>query len=232
VVAFEISFLPLALIRRTRPLVAASGIVFHMMTRVMMRIGFVGLWGCYVVLFDWGWLGSGGASDRDERGPAPSVGRAWILGPILALVVFVQGARDRVQAWPFACYPTFQYLAGDAIPDVVMTAVRADGSLVRIPQLPKSQAAWGTAWAVAGVNGTPPTEAALRAYRASIADDPRVEAASRGATTIRFTRGWFAVAPEAWGQPPRREDPLGELTLSPRWPATTPPAAGRAPPAD
>ncbi len=210
VVLFELSFLPLAIWKRTRPVAAIGGIAFHVATQALMRIGFVGLWGCYVALVDWRWLAA-----REDAGEARKLGRAWWLGVAIVIAVFVQGARGAVQAWPFACYPTFQWLASDEIPDVVMTATYADGTSARVPQLPKSQAAWGTAWALTGARGTRPTDAALRAYWQSASRDPRVEAITHGAREIRFTRGWFSVLPADRGQPPRREDVLGSITLPP-----------------
>ena len=207
VVLFELSFLPLALWRRTRPFAATAGIAFHVATQALMRIGFVGLWGCYVVLFDWRW-----PPHRADAGEKRPLGRAWMLGAAIVIAVFVQGVRGAVQAWPFACYPTFQWLAGDEIPDVVMTATFPDGTSVRVPQMRKSQAAWGTAWALAGARGSAPSEAALRAYWRSAARDPHVDAIARGASEIRFARGWFSVLPADRGQPPRREEPLGTIT--------------------
>ena len=205
VVAFELSFLPLSSWRRSRPFAAIAGFIFHLATEALMRIGFFALWGTYVILFDWAWL-----EERDPSRATRPLGRAWPLGALLVGAVFVQGARGAVQAWPFACYPTFQTLAGAEITDVVATASFHDGSALRLPVPRKSQAAWGTAWAFAA---RPPSEEAMRAYWARMAADARVTSLARGAERIRFSRAWFSVLPGDRGRPPVREEPLGEITL-------------------
>ena len=211
VVAFELSFLPLALFRRTRVLAAIGGFVFHTATQAIMRIGFFGLWGCYVILFDWAWL-----EEREPVGPARPLSRAWPLGAAIVAAVAIQGARGAVQAWPFACYPTFQWMVGTEIPDVVMTATLSDGRTVRLPAVPKSQAAWAVAWSVAGTSSHgPPSETAMRAYWERAARDPRVAKLVTDAREVQIARGWFSVLPGDRGQPPRREEPLGTITLRP-----------------
>ena len=210
VIVFELSFLPLALVRRTRPLAAAAGIAFHLATQAIMGIPFFGLWGCYVVLFDWAWL----LEQRPGRAEPPprSVGRAWILGAAIVVTVAVQGARGAVQAWPFACYPTFQWRVGTEIPDVTMTAVFDDGHEVRLPTRAKSQAGWALAWSVAGTMGRPPSARALRAYWERAARDPAVRTTIASVREVRFARAWFSVLPEDHGKPPRREEPLGAIS--------------------
>ncbi len=213
VIVFELTFLPLALWRRTRPYAAAAGIAFHVATQALMGIPFFGLWGCYVVLFDWAWLLE---RREDHTEPPPrSLGRTWIVGVAIVAIVAVQGVRGAVQAWPFACYPTFQWTVGTEIPDVAMTAVFDDGHEVRLSARAKSQAGWATAWSVAGAMGHAPTASVLRAYWERAARDPAVRTTVASASEVRFTRAWFSVLPEDRGKPPRREEPLGVIRLGP-----------------
>jgi hypothetical protein len=205
VVVFELSFLPLSSWRRTRPFAAVAGVVFHVATQAMMRIGFFALWGTYVVLFDWAWL-----EEREPAGVRRSLGRAWPLGVFFIGAVLVQGARGAVQAWPFACYPTFAEIAGTQIPDIVLTTSFADGHTLRLPTASKSQAAWGTAWMLGRRRLS---EEMMRAYWQRTTVDPRVDQLARGAREVRFSRGWFSVLPADRGRPPLREEPLGAITL-------------------
>jgi hypothetical protein len=130
-----------------------------------------------------------------------------------------QGARGAMQAWPFACYPTFQWIVGDRIPDLLLEAVRADGSSVALPDGPstgaaRSQQRWGMAWQVAGFYGSMPDATRLRAYLALVRRDPRVLAALRGAVSVRFYAVHYSVLPERFGAPPLDRRSLGELGLS------------------
>ncbi|MEM9681120.1 MAG: HTTM domain-containing protein, partial [Bacteroidota bacterium] len=50
---FEIGFIFIILFPRLRFLAAISGLIFHNMTRLLMRIPFVSLQICYVAFFDW-----------------------------------------------------------------------------------------------------------------------------------------------------------------------------------
>jgi hypothetical protein len=211
VIVFELTFLPLVLIRRTRMVACAAGLLFHLLSELILKIPFFSLWGCYVVLFDW-------SSLRDDaRALAPSsrvLGASRLVGAALVAIVFVQGARGAAQAWPFGCYPTFQWIAGDAIPDLVVTAITSDGRAVVVSDGAKSQRAWGMAWSLAGAYGAAPSESRLRAYWESIAREPRVQrAAGDDVREVRFARAWFSVIPEDRGKPALREEAIGLLTL-------------------
>ncbi len=124
----------------------------------------------------------------------------------------MQGVRGQTQAWPFACYSTFQALVPAEIPDVVMTAIFPDGRTAVVPAFHKSQAEWAMAWALAR-SSTAPSEAALRAYWELALRRSSVGAAAGGAREMRFGRGWFSVLPADRGQPARRQEPLGAITL-------------------
>ena len=216
VIVFELGFLPLAIFPRTRPFAAAAGILFHVGTQALMGIPFFGLWGCYVVLFDWGWLIEPPETTETKREPlVRPPDRSWILGVAIIVPVIVQGVRGAVQAWPFACYPTFQWRVGTEIPDVVMSAVYDDRHEARLPRRFKSQAGWSLAWSVVGASGHAPSQQALRAYWDRAARDPKVREAAANARAIRFARGYFSVLPEDRGQPPVREEPVGMISLRP-----------------
>jgi hypothetical protein len=227
VIAFELSFLPLAIWPRTRKIAAALGLVFHALSEVLLRIPFVSLWGCYACLVPWSALWDRVRAARgqrslasDERAPGiESAGRAapaLVLGAALVAVVAVQGIRGAVQAWPFACYPTFQSLAPAVVPDLVLEAVWEDGRTRVLPDGPgaggsRTQEGWATAWQVAGLYGAPPTSARLSAYWTQARSTPRIAAAARGASHIRVHRAWYSVLPEDRAKPPLRAELLGTV---------------------
>lgn len=225
VVAFELSFLPLLLWRRGRWIALLGGLLFHLLSEVFLRIRFVSLWACYVVLIDWGAVQEALKRSRPfepATGTATPLRRAGdaafcaALGFALLTGAVVQGARGAMQAWPFACYPTFQWTVGDEIPDLLVEASWDDGHVVVLPDGRaeggvRSQQRWGMAWALAGLYGRAPAEAQLRAYLDLISAEPPVRAAMAGARTVRFFRAFSSVVPEDRGKPPRRRTLLLEI---------------------
>lgn len=220
VVAFELSFIVLVWLPRVRPWLALAGFAFHVSAEVFMRIPFESLWGCYAVLIDWDAVarrfGRGGqapvhASRRD-------VLPATLLACVLITGATIQGARGVMQSFPFACYPTFQWLAGARIPDLRIEAVFADGKVVPVPDgpgtgAPRTQQRWGTAWQAGGFFGTPPDRARLREYWSIVRLDPNVRARVRGARQLRFYAVTYSIIPERFGDPPLTRRRLGELNL-------------------
>lgn len=220
VVLLELSFPFLVLARRTRLVAALGGLAFHVLSQIFLFIPFPSLWGCYTMLVDWGRNGA-----RDTRTRPPFLARlrqaplAAAVGTIFVVLVFVQGARNRTQAWPFGCYPTFQWQVGDTMPDLVLEAVAADGTTRMIPDGPGGGGArgpddWAMAWNVAGLyTGRDPSRDMLRAYLTHARTKPGVNEALTGATTVRFYQAWYSVRPENWGQRPVRAEPIGTVPL-------------------
>lgn len=175
--AFELSFFLFVLPRRTRRFALACGLAFHLGTAWLMRIDFPSLWLCYL-----GLLGD----DELPRGAPPRA-----LGPavLLLAVIGVQGLRGQTRAWPFACYPTFQWAVGDTMPDLLVTS--EDGR--DLWPHPRTQAEWGIAWSLAGVQGA--------------LDETRLRAFVRDKTSghARVERVWRSVSPEERGRIVRRE---------------------------
>jgi hypothetical protein len=224
VVLFELSFIAWIWSRRTRLIVAGLGLAFHAATELLLYIPFVSLWACYVVLIDWsGWIDAlrGRARAPTRALPSGDLRRAWPAALVAVALIgasVVQGARGAMQAWPFACYPTFQWPVGDTIPDLRIEAVLADGTIRAIPDGPstggkRSQAAWASAWQVAGLYGAAASPAELRAYWLTLSPSQPAAAARHGATRLRFYLAHYSVRPDHWGNPPVRKSLLGELAL-------------------
>jgi hypothetical protein len=184
----EISF-PLALLfRRARLVVVAIAVAFHLGTSALMHISFPSLWLTYVMFVPW------------RRKPdAPPSGAARIIPTLVVGTLLVGGAvwtgfRGSVQGWPFACYPTFQHLAPDTMPGLVVDLVSVDGTVLRTlgPRWDgkDSQRSWGQTWSLV------------------LAPDPRALESFLGkfrAAEARFYRVSLPVDPDRWSDPPERQ---------------------------
>ncbi len=165
--------------------------------------------------------------------PGPPARRsAWppaLMGAGLIAATLWFGAHNLQQAWPFACYPTFQWMAPARIPALMIEATLDDDTVVELPRASALDAArgqklWGMEWSLAGVTGAP-EPARLRAYlRVLSAQRGDLAATIRRARSIRFYRGLFSVIPEDRKKPPVRRVLLAEITPEDAPPALQSPA--------
>ena len=123
---------------------------------------------------------SGSSRCTEDSNPAPPRWRAtWIVGTVLFMGAFVQGARGQMRSYPFACYPTFEWIVGTEMPDLLIEVVTTDGTRTVVPHARdadgyRTQRQWGEVWSLVGVT-TPLDEARLRAYAVrALRRDPRV----------------------------------------------------------
>lgn len=223
VVGFELTFPLLVFIRSVRPWAVAAALLFHGGTQLFMGIDFSGLWPCYVVFFDWthtlGWLRQPAVGGAARRRRSPYL--ALTVGSLLLCGAVIQGARGRMTAWPFACYPTFQWLAGPTMPVLLVEVERADGSVVELPRpwqlgAAAGPRAWALTWSLLGMglDRQVVQPARLRAYWEYLHGLPAVMPLSRGARRVRFYGAALAVNPDDWGTPPRGRTLLHELLLA------------------
>jgi hypothetical protein len=246
VVLFELGF-PLLLWRRgTRACAAALGLAFHWAADAFLFLPFTALSGAYVVLVDWEWLL---AWLRDEALPEPRPTlaarlRAFATGlrhdahlRLLAAAALVllggawsAGALGAMHAYPFACYPTFQWRPGVLMPDLWIELVGAGPPrwLAEGPAFggERAQPRWGVAWRAAGVYGDAVTVERLAAYYQTLPAALRAE--RRPGERVRFYRARVDVRPEARSRPPASLELLGEW--SPASDAAPPPLNDAAPP--
>ncbi len=146
------------------------------------------------------------------RRPQPSPRLALAVGAILIAANVAFGIAGTTQAWPFACYPTFEWPAGELIPHLTAEAVRADGTTVALDMWPRTQKEWGVVWSAIGATHGPFEPSRLRGYwRSSLR--ARREAAHAGAVRVRLYRSQSSVVPERWSDPPVRRLLLLELDL-------------------
>jgi hypothetical protein len=218
VIAFELSMPLLVLTRRGRPWAALFGLAFHAGAQVFFGIPFASLWLLYVMLVDPHDI----VRRLRRKATTTTVARARftypavVAGIALFVAVAVQGIRGQTQAYPFACYPTFEWVAGTEMPDLILEVEHADGTRTLVPgagtgRAPRSQRQWGEIWSLAGATAAV-NPVRLRAYLESIRDLEPLRSALVGATAVRFYRGYLSVNPDDSGRPPRRGPLLCELT--------------------
>jgi hypothetical protein len=206
VLAFELSFPVLVLFRRTRAVAVAAGLAFHFVSYFALQLLFASLWLCYVALIDWRplarrLLGDARApAPADESVSARSSGKTpAVIGALLLAGAVVQGARGQMSSYPFNCYPTFQWVAGAAMPDLMILSVGADGARREIVHARdasgrRTQRQWAEIWSLAGVTA-PVDPRRLQAYYAAVAapEPPRPR-------QVTFHRVYRSVIPEEGGR--------------------------------
>lgn len=224
VLAFELSFPLLVLFRRTRPVAALAGVVFHELSRAILLIPFESLWLCYVVLIDLRPALRLVPRLRARLEP-PSVepdsslrAARWapiVVGALLFGGAAVQGARGQMQSFPFACYPTFQWRAGTRLPDLMVSATFAGGRQTRLVPVRAAdwhhtQRQWGAVWALIGVTH-PLSAPRLVALWRRLSREPAIRRRAAGAESVRFYRVERSVVPGRWRDPPLSKRLLVEL---------------------
>jgi hypothetical protein len=219
VIAFELSMPVLVLTRRGRPWGALFGLAFHAVAQVFFGIPFASLWLLYVMLVDphdvvrWLRRKTTTTTVARERFTYPAAGG----GIALFVAVAVQGIRGQTQAYPFACYPTFEWMAGTEMPDLILEVDHADGTRTVVPgagtgRTPRSQRQWGEIWSLAGATAAV-NPVRLRAYLESIRVREPLRSALVEARGVRFYRGYLSVNADVSGRPPRRGPLVCVLTV-------------------
>src|SRR5688572_16305318 len=117
-----------------------------------------------------------------------------------------------MQSYPFACYPTFEWMAGSDMPDLLIERVDGAGARAEIVHARsaagyRTQRQWGEVWSLAGV--TAPVDARrLRAYHAALG---RPAPPAGGAVVLQ--RVYRSVIPGESGRITRR--PVQLLAITP-----------------
>jgi hypothetical protein len=155
VIAFEVGFVWLVLIRWARPYLAVAGIAFHLMNGVVLGIWFTFLLPAYVALIDWSALGrrvglDAGGSAREAASLPVRASRQRTIEVVAAVLIVAEAGVSagrllwpawRGPVWPFDLYPTF---ASRRSPDATVwepRIVRSDGRAMRL-----GPAAWSKAF--------------------------------------------------------------------------------------
>jgi len=229
VVLLELAF-PLLVLgsRRTREVAATAALLFHGLSAVFFHIHFPSLWITFVMFFDvrhWArsvrWhvnrlLGADPAAairvearrrlhPRHDLVPVSLTGVALLAG---AIGFGVSGVRH---GWPFACYPTFQWVAEQEVVVLRVVGLRADGREVEI------QRGGGTGqdaqrwWAITSSLASGGDETRLRAFARLVARRSEVRAERYRA--LHLERAWVSVLPGEGQAAPRHRDVIHVLPL-------------------
>lgn len=219
-VAFELAFPFLIFGRRTRALGVIAALLFHAATEHFMGIRFTVLWVTYGVFVPWerllAWVSArpeastAPAPLRSEADPAAPLSEARALRTItfvaipLLTAIATAGALALVDAYPFACYPTFAWIVPDHMPALEAATIDPEGgtrtvlprALWRDEHEPRE---WATEWSVIGCYDD--FEAArLEAYfRARLAARPALAAAARG-RAVELSRVEITIDPDRRGE--------------------------------
>jgi len=217
VLLFELSFIMLALLPRTRWLALGSGLLFHVSTQLFFFISFYSLLVCYVMLLPWQRVLrrtrklAETMAARDERWPWSSI----LVGGALLLGASIQGARGQTQSFPFACYPTFAGLRDLSAPDLIVELGAADGGAIRLERdfaQPRSQQEWSRIYALLGAYGGAAGDDQLRSFARERARALGQTRALQRASELRFIAADYSTEPSDWGKAPLRTRVLRVLT--------------------
>jgi vitamin K-dependent gamma-carboxylase-like protein len=205
-IAFEISFLPLVLFHRARPIVAVVGLTFHNLSTLLMGISFIRLQAMYasflrVERFLPRRL-TRRASDADA--PPASPGSTWPLDAVGGLwlsACVVMGALRIERAWPVACFPTFAFVARPIATELEFVAVSESGESESIDAWPIIRSLGTERWGPMArrAEATTATLSALARWVALQAPE------SRNAARIAVYRVAWSTNPDRRSEPERRE---------------------------
>ncbi len=156
----------------------------------------------------------------------PQEGPPWtgwplaVVGCLLITGAVVQGVRGQMAAYPFACYPTFQWMAPREMPDLTIELVSFDGAPSELVHARdehgyRTQRQWGEVFRLAGVTG-PVDRSRLWAYFASVARTRGTTERLAHTKSVRFFRVYWSVLPDHRQNPPTRRDLLWEGALAQR----------------
>lgn len=211
VLAFEVCFVFLLWSKWGRRVAVTAGLLFHWSMAHFLYVHFVGLWGCYVVLWD----GPSAHAERDATANPRTLLPLMVTIVVLTIPTLVQGARGQTQSWPFACYPDFARAPASYITDLAVDVQANDGTW-RTLRLPRRRPPrdWGTVWRMLGLYGGQPERSALRTYtRRWLARLP-VGTQVAHPVFVRYYAEDYSIAPEDYGAPPTRR----RLVLQEPWP--------------
>lgn len=216
-IVFELTFLPLVLAPRTRAIAVIAACAFHVGAELFMGIQFSVLWATYPMFVPWqalldrlrrkapepvrsdtptDTLPDSTSSARPEREAAIRLLTAVALP--LFTGILVAGARGDMQAYPFACYPTFQWMAPDTMPALELTVLDAEGHetvLDRAHFQEPGPRGWAMSWRLAGVYGDFDAGAFEAYWNDLVARTSAPEL--RGARRVRAARVHVSLDPDA-----------------------------------
>jgi len=139
-VVFEVGFVFAILDRRARILALIAGIAFHNFTYMLMKIQFLDMQACFVVLVDWAALiaalrpkvqhvSASRTSNAVSARSHPRLSTPFrVLAYVTTIGMFIGGATHIVNGWPLGCYPTFDWQPDSLVKELGLELRSMDGS--------------------------------------------------------------------------------------------------------
>lgn len=203
-IAFELTFLPLVLHPRTRALAVIGALLFHAGAEIFMGIRFSVLWACYPMFVPWQALLTrlGWHVIPKRASPVRSLRPLSIVAPPLFAGILGFGAMGQMQAYPFACYPTFEWIAADHMPALAIELEDPSGArrvLDRDRFQEPGPRGWALSWRLIGVYGAFDPEALEAWWRDAASREP-LQSELDGIVRVHFVRTTIAVDPDRHGE--------------------------------
>jgi hypothetical protein len=138
------------------------------------------------------------------------------MGIFLIMVNVLLGFTQRIDAWPFACYPTFSGIDRPGIDSVSLDVVKIDGRVVPFESAVGSEklrnaAYWGMIRKILASGPGEQRKERLRGLWLLVSgENPSLAADTR---SVRFYRSTRSTVPEEWDQKAARKDFLDEIVV-------------------
>ncbi len=199
-IVFELTFLPLVLYPRTRALAVLGALAFHAGAELFMGIQFSVLWASYGMFVPWEALARRVGLVEAEGGAEP----VRALVPVAAAAALVlagivgAGALGAMQAYPFACYPTFEWSAPDHMPAMVVELEGADGARTALDRAlfqEPGPRGWALGWRLVGVYGAT-SPAAIEAWWRDASSRAPLASAVQAGDVVHVLRAEITVDPD------------------------------------
>lgn len=203
-IAFELAFLPLVFHRRTRALAVSLALAFHFATEWLMGIRFTVLWVTYGVFVPWEAIylrlrriEAKRLASEITRSLRPLV----IVGTPLLFGIVLAGALGVVNGYPFACFPTFEWIVPDHMPELEIALARDEGRVVLERALWRDPGPreWAIEWSVVGAYDGVDTARLEAFFDARVRERPELAAAIAG-ERIELSRVEVTIDPDHPGE--------------------------------
>jgi hypothetical protein len=191
-----------------------GGLTFHVLSAQLLGISFAPLWLCYGLLVDWNrvdaWLRSDSAPPQLPRTRLAGWRRApgvSAIGLVACAGFAIEGLRGQSQSWPWACYPTFQWIVPGEQRDVLATVSDPPATYPSPRQARRrSQREWGSMYRLLGAYGDSQASVAEArcAYARQLVEAGSLPRARAGSTEVTLIEVRRSTVPEHWNDAPAK----------------------------
>ncbi len=222
VIVFELLFIFLLFFPRLRKYAIGTGISFHLMTFLLMRINFWTLLISYLAFFDFEKIyrrivqkrrSSVAVAKSENHGKIRFGKRSVVIVGSFLIVVNSLCGFLLIDSWPFAVYPTFATVEEPYTQSITFAIETADGNVIEttpweretITQYIRTPRILGLTWRVLWT-----TDPRLRQKRAGAMVElfGNYDPVFRRATSIQVFESIVSVVPEHWHDSPLRRSQI------------------------